>query len=80
MQDGVLTPLASDVAKEVFDDFTLFEKSVAQVDILGMILKPAWSEQTPEVLAVSVFVITLVRSSIPIWKLRPLSTTTLHRR
>lgn len=47
------TPLASDVAKEVFDDFTLFEKSVAQVDILGMILKPAWSEakQTPEVLA-----------------------------
>ena len=47
------TPLASNVAKEVFDDFTLFEKSVAQVDILGMILKPAWSEakQTPEVLA-----------------------------
>lgn len=47
------TPLASDVAKEVFDDFTLFEKSVAQVDILGMILKPAWSEtrQSPEVLA-----------------------------
>ena len=33
--------------------FTLFEKSVAQVDILGMILKPAWSETkpTPEVLA-----------------------------
>ena len=47
------TPLASDVAEEVFDDFTLFEKSVAQVDILGMILKPAWSEtrQSPEVLA-----------------------------
>ena len=47
------TPLASNVAKEVFEDFTLFEKSVAQVDILGMILKPAWSEikQTPEVLA-----------------------------
>ena len=46
------TPLASNVAKEVFEDFTLFEKSVAQVDILGMILKPAWSEikQTPEVL------------------------------
>lgn len=47
------TPLASNVAKEVFEDFTLFEKSVAQVDVLGMILKPAWSEikQTPEVLA-----------------------------
>ena len=46
------TPLASDIAEEVFDDFTLFEKSVAQVDILGMILKPAWSEtkQVPEVL------------------------------
>ena len=47
------TPLKSNVAKEVFDDFTLFEKSVAQVDIIGLIVKPAWSEvkQSPGVLA-----------------------------
>jgi len=47
------TPLVSDVAREVFDDFTLFERSVAQVDILHLITKPAWAEmpQSDHVLA-----------------------------
>lgn len=47
------TPLDSDVAREVFEDFTEFERSVAQVDIFRLIFKPAWSPapQRPSVLA-----------------------------
>jgi cytochrome P450 len=47
------TSLNSEVAMEVFKDFTVFERSVAQVDIGRLILAPAWSEapQPPEVLA-----------------------------
>lgn len=46
-------PLSSQVALEVFEDFTEFERSVAQVDIFRLIFQPAWSEspQTPAVLA-----------------------------
>ena len=46
-------PLQSDVTQEVFDAFTIFERSVAQVEILRLIFSPAWSEirQPPEVLA-----------------------------
>ena len=46
-------PLNSYVAREVFDDFTEFERSVAQVDIFRLIFQPAWTEtpQTPAVLA-----------------------------
>lgn len=46
-------PLTSQVALEVFDDFTVFERSVAQVDIFRLIFEPAWSDtpQTPSVLA-----------------------------
>lgn len=45
--------LESNVAREVFDDFTLFEKGVGQVKIFHMISKPAWSDvpQDAEVLA-----------------------------
>ncbi|MEM0953829.1 MAG: cytochrome P450 [Pseudomonadota bacterium] len=47
------TSLDSAVAMDVFEDFTVFERSVAQVDIGRLILAPAWSEapQPPEVLA-----------------------------
>lgn len=47
------TSLDSQVAMDVFEDFTVFERSVAQVDIKRLILAPAWSEapQPPEVLA-----------------------------
>ncbi len=47
------TSLDSAVAKDVFEDFTVFERSVAQVDIGRLILAPAWSDapQPPEVLA-----------------------------
>ena len=38
------TPLQSGVAVDVFEDFTLFEKSAVQVDVLRLIFKPAWSE------------------------------------
>ena len=46
------TPLESQIAFEVFEDFTVFERSVAQVDIMRLIFQPAWSEapQPPEVL------------------------------
>jgi len=46
------TSLDSRVAHEVFEDFTVFERSVAQVDILRLITEPAWSNppQPPEVL------------------------------
>jgi cytochrome P450 len=45
--------LDSRVAHEVFEDFTVFERSVAQVDIRRLITDPAWTEvpQPPEVLA-----------------------------
>jgi hypothetical protein len=41
------------VAVDVFEDFTLFERSAVQVDVLRLIFKPAWSDipQPPEVLA-----------------------------
>ena len=47
------TPLQSGVAADVFDDFTLFERSAVQVDVLRLIFKPAWSDipQPAEVLA-----------------------------
>ncbi len=47
------TPLLTGVAVDVFEDFTLFERSAVQVDVLRLIFKPAWSEfpQPPEVLA-----------------------------
>lgn len=38
------TPLQSDIAREVFDAFTIFEKSVAHVEIKRLIMEPAWSE------------------------------------
>jgi cytochrome P450 len=38
------TSLDSGVAREVFEDFTVFERSVAQVDIKRLILAPAWSD------------------------------------
>ena len=38
------TPLQSDIAREVFDAFTIFEKSVAHVEIRRLIMEPAWSE------------------------------------
>ncbi|MDJ0877163.1 MAG: cytochrome P450 [Halieaceae bacterium] len=46
------TSLDSQVAMDVFEDFTVFERSVAQVDIKRLILAPAWSEapQPAEVL------------------------------
>jgi len=46
------TPLTSRVALEVFDDFTVFERSVAQVDIFRLIFQPAFTStpQPPEVL------------------------------
>lgn len=45
--------LESNVAREVFDDFTLFEKGVGQVRIFHMISKPAWADvpQDADVLA-----------------------------
>lgn len=47
------TSLDSGVAREVFEDFIVFERSVAQVDIRRLITEPAWSNppQPPEVLA-----------------------------
>ena len=46
------TPLQTGVAEDVFEDFTLFERSAVQVDVLRLIFKPAWSDipQPPEVL------------------------------
>ena len=46
-------PLQTGVAVDVFEDFTLFERSAVQVDVLRLIFKPAWSHipQPPEVLA-----------------------------
>ena len=46
------TPLQTGVAVDVFEDFTVFERSAVQVDVLRLIFKPAWSDvpQPPEVL------------------------------
>ena len=46
------TSLDSRVAADVFEDFTVFERSVAQVDIKHLIFQPAWSNppQPPAVL------------------------------
>jgi cytochrome P450 len=46
------TSLDSQVAFDVFEDFTVFERSVAQVDIRRLIFEPAWTDspQPPEVL------------------------------
>jgi cytochrome P450 len=46
-------PLQGQTARDVFDDFTLFERNVAQVDIRRLITQPAWADmpQKPEVLA-----------------------------
>ncbi|MEM6604264.1 MAG: cytochrome P450 [Pseudomonadota bacterium] len=46
------TSLDSQVALDVFEDFTVFERSVAQVDIKRLIFQPAWSDvpQPPQVL------------------------------
>lgn len=38
------TPLQSDIAREVFDAFSFFEKSVAHVEIKRLIMEPAWSD------------------------------------
>ncbi|MGF1543240.1 MAG: cytochrome P450 [Parvularculaceae bacterium] len=45
--------LESAVARDVFDDFAVFERGVAQVRIWRLIVDPAWTEvrQEPEVLA-----------------------------
>ncbi|MCR9270043.1 MAG: cytochrome P450 [Hyphomonadaceae bacterium] len=45
--------LDSDVAKDVFDDFVIFERDVAQVKIWRLIVDPAWTavDQSPQVLA-----------------------------
>ena len=38
------TPLESNIAREVFDAFSFFEKSVAHVEIRRLIMEPAWSD------------------------------------
>lgn len=38
------TPLQSNIAREVFDAFSIFEKSVAHVEIKRLIMEPAWSD------------------------------------
>lgn len=45
--------LQSDVAREVFEDFAVFERNVAQVKIWRLIVDPAWTQarQDPAVLA-----------------------------
>lgn len=45
--------LKSEIAHQVFDDFAIFERSVAQVEVLRLIFDKAWSTvpQKPEVLA-----------------------------
>jgi cytochrome P450 len=47
------TSLQSKTAREVFDDFTIFERSVAHVELKRLIFDPAWSDipQHGEVLA-----------------------------
>jgi cytochrome P450 len=45
--------LKSEIAHQVFDDFAIFERSVAQVEVLRLIFDKAWSKvpQKPDVLA-----------------------------
>jgi cytochrome P450 len=45
--------LQSDIAHQVFEDFAIFERSVAQVEVLRLIFDKAWTKvpQKPEVLA-----------------------------
>lgn len=45
--------LKSDIAHQVFDDFAIFERSVAQVEVLRLIFDKAWTHvpQKPDVLA-----------------------------
>lgn len=38
------TSLKSDIAREVFDDFTIFERSVAHVELKRLIFDPPWSD------------------------------------
>ncbi len=38
------TPLASDTARDVFESFSYFERSVAHVEIKRLIFQPAWSD------------------------------------
>lgn len=38
------TPLQSEIAREVFEAFSIFEKSVAHVEIKRLIMEPAWSD------------------------------------
>jgi cytochrome P450 len=47
------TSLDNGMAHEIFDDFAVFERAVAQVNLSQLILAPAWSKvsQPPEVLA-----------------------------
>jgi cytochrome P450 len=47
------TTLDYGIAHDVFEDFTEFERSVAQVDVLRLIFSPAWSDapQPPAVLS-----------------------------
>ncbi len=47
------TSLDSQISKDVFDDFAIFERGVAQVKIWRLIVDPAWTdlEQEPDVLA-----------------------------
>ncbi len=45
------TSINSETSREVFDAFTIFERSVAQVELKRLIIDPAWSEipQKPDV-------------------------------
>ena len=47
------TSLKSEIAREVFDDFAIFERDVAQVKIWRLIVDPAWTKapQSDDVLA-----------------------------
>ena len=47
------TSLQSEIAHQVFDDFAIFERSVAQVNVLRLIFDRAWKKvaQPPDVLA-----------------------------
>ncbi|MEM9279697.1 MAG: cytochrome P450 [Pseudomonadota bacterium] len=38
------TPLSSNVAREVFEAFEVFEESIAHVEIRRLIMEPAWSD------------------------------------
>lgn len=47
------TSLDTEISQDVFEDFVIFERNVAQVKIWRLIVDPAWTqlEQDPEVLA-----------------------------